>query len=145
MVKVYVASDHAGFLFKSQLLENLKIRFKETLTFEDLGVNDEKSVDYPDYADKVAQKVAKKEGLGILICGSGIGMCIRANRHKGVRAALVWDVPSTRLTRQHNDANIMCVGARLIPLGLALEMAQVFFTTNFEGGRHQGRVDKLDK
>ncbi len=145
MVKVFVASDHAGYLFKSQLLESLKSRFKETHSFEDLGVFDEKSVDYPDFADKVAAKVAKKEGLGILICGTGIGMCIRANRHKGVRAALVWDLPSTRLTRQHNDANIMCVGARLIPLGLASEMAQVFFTTAFEGGRHQGRVEKLDR
>jgi ribose 5-phosphate isomerase B len=145
MVKVYVASDHAGYLFKSQLLESLKARFKETHTFEDLGVADEKSVDYPDYADKVALKVAKKEGIGILICGSGIGMCIRANRHKGVRAALIWDLASSRLTRQHNDANIMCVGARLIPLGLARDMAEVFFTTPFEGGRHSGRVEKLDR
>ena len=144
MVKVFVASDHAGFLFKSQLLESLKTRFKESHSFEDLGVFDDKSVDYPDFADKVATRVSKKEGIGILICGSGIGMCIRANRHKGVRAAMAWDRTSARLSRQHNDANVICIGARLIPLGLAQEMTEEFLTTAFEGGRHQGRVEKLD-
>ncbi len=89
-------------------------------------------------------EVAAKEGLGLLICGSGIGMSIRANRYKGVRAALCWDNVSARLSRQHNDANILCIGARLIPLGLAEEMAETFLKTTFEGGRHQGRVEKLD-
>ncbi len=145
MQQVFIASDHAGFLFKTQLLQFLKSHFKNTHDFEDLGVLNDNSVDYPDYADLVAKKVAAKSGIGILICGSGIGMSIRANRFKGVRAALCWDNISARLSRQHNDANILCLGARLIPLGLAQEMAEVFLTTAFEGGRHAGRVSKLDQ
>ncbi len=145
MVKVFIASDHAGHLFKSQLLQNLKAKLKTSHSFDDLGVFDEKSVDYPDYADKVVGHIIKKEGVGILICGSGIGMSIRANRFKGARAALCWDNVSARLSRQHNNANILCLGARLIPLGLAETMIETFLTTEFEGGRHDLRVQKLDK
>lgn len=144
-MKVLIACDHAGLLFKNQLLQHLKHQFQGKYTFDDLGVHDEKSVDYPDFADRVALRVSKKEGIGILICGSGIGMSIRANRYKGVRAALCWDLVSAKLSRQHNDANILCLGARLIPQGLANEMSEIFLNTKFEGGRHQGRVEKLDK
>jgi len=143
MTKVFIACDHAGYLFKTQLLKSLEEIFRGQFEIEDLGSFSEDRVDYPDFADKVAARVAKRDGIGILICGSGIGMSIRANRHKNVRAAICWDLVSTRLARQHNDANVLCIGARLIPLGLAIEMAEIFLKTPFEGGRHKARVEKL--
>jgi ribose 5-phosphate isomerase B len=143
MTKIYVGSDHAGYLFKTRLLQSLKPKLTD-FTFEDLGSFDEKSVDYPDYADKVAKKVAAGEGLGLLICGSGIGMDIRANRYKNVRAANCWDKVTARLSRSHNNANVLCLAARLLPLGLAEEMTEIFYKTSFEGGRHEARVKKLE-
>ncbi|MGE3975224.1 MAG: ribose 5-phosphate isomerase B [Bdellovibrionales bacterium] len=142
MKKVFVGSDHAGFQFKTQLL--LELKKITQLEFIDLGSSSEARVDYPDFAHQVAQKVARGEGLGLLICGSGQGMAITANRYKSVRAAICWDLVSTILARQHNDANILCLGARLIPMGLAIEMARVFFTESFEGGRHSDRIKKMD-
>jgi ribose 5-phosphate isomerase B len=136
---IYLASDHAGFDFKKMILE----RFPE-MKIVDLGPKDSQSTDYPDWADQVASKVANENAMGILVCGSGIGMCIRANRHKGVRAAMAWDIISARLSREHNDANVLCLGARLIPNGLAFEIIEEFFKTKFAGGRHQNRVDKID-
>lgn len=143
MMKVYVANDHAGFLFKNQILTALKPKLTQ-FEFVDLGSFDEKSVDYPDMANLVAEKVQDGKSVGILVCGSGIGMCIRANRFKNVRAAQCWDLVSTRLSRTHNDANVLCLGARLIPLGLACDMVEEFLSTEFEGGRHLGRVKKLE-
>jgi ribose 5-phosphate isomerase B len=144
MTKVFIASDHAGVLFKKQILDQLRSRLSGSYEFVDLGPATEASVDYPDYADKVAAPIARGEGIGILICGSGIGMSIRANRYQRVRAALCWDLASARLARQHNDANVLCLGARLIPVGLAAEATETFLNTKFDGGRHQGRIQKLD-
>jgi ribose 5-phosphate isomerase B len=138
--KIFIASDHAGFETKSEILK----RFK-SLPLEDLGPHNSSSTDYPDWADLVALEVSEKKAFGILVCGSGIGMCIRANRYPGVRAALAWDPISARLSREHNDANILCLGSRLLPLGLLFEIIETFFATPFAGGRHQGRVDKLDR
>lgn len=140
-MKVYIASDHAGFSFKSEMVKYLKDRFN----LVDLGPANEDRVDYPDFAKKVSDHVSKDPGsYGILICGSGQGMAMGANRNKGIRAALCWDVPSVTLSREHNDANVLCLGARLIPLGLAQQIADKFLSTPFAGGRHLTRVQKLD-
>ena len=137
---IFIASDHAGFDFKKQLMTE-----RPNLPWKDLGPHDASSTDYPDWADKVAQEVAGGNGMGVLVCGSGIGMCIRANRHTNVRAAMAWDTISARLSREHNNANVVCLGARLIPQGLALEIVDTFFKTEFAGGRHEGRVAKIDR
>jgi len=140
---IYIASDHAGFDFKQQL----KLQLQQSplaLKIEDLGVHSPERSDYPDQADLLSKKVLKENGMGILICGSGIGVSIRANRFPGIRAALVWDTLSAALARRHNNANVVCLGARLIPLGLAFEIVQTFLNTEFEGGRHEGRVKKID-
>lgn len=138
-----MASDHAGPLLKKKL--GLHLRSKGFEVF-DLGPDSEESVDYPDYADKVCKEVSKDpENLsGILICGSGQGMVMRANKYKGIRAALCWTEEVARLARQHNKANILCMGARLGDENLALKIADVFFSEDFEGGRHQRRVDKIN-
>ncbi len=134
-----IAADHAGIELKSRIIEHFK-----NLEFEDLGPYDSKSVDYPDYADLVVKKIeANKKLKGILICGSGIGMSMRANKFKFIRAALVWTPELAKVTRQHNDANILCLPARFISLDIALECVENFFATEFEGGRHCTRVDKI--
>lgn len=138
---VYIGADHAGFSLKQQLIQHLNEKFPD-LTIEDCGTNGEASVDYPDFAKTVADKVAK-HGRGILVCGSGIGMCITANKVAGVRAAQVWDATSARLSREHNDANVMCIGARLMGTEVAFEAARVWLSTAFGGGRHQKRIDKI--
>lgn len=137
MDKVFIAADHAGFDLKE------KIKTKE---FIDLGTHSCESVDYPDYASQLAQKIHQKEGRcwGILICGSGQGMCIRANKYPYVRAALCWDETSTRLARQHNDANVLCLGSRRLSLTTVQCILKVFFQTPFDGhARHKRRVEKL--
>lgn len=139
--KIAIASDHAGFELKSQLVKELSDLGYEPV---DLGTNGPASVDYPDYANALAH--ALKDGTvqrGVLVCGSGIGISIAANRHKEVRAALVHDALSARLSRQHNDANVLCMGARLIGPDVAKDCLRVFLTTDFEGGRHQNRIAKL--
>lgn len=142
MNKVFLGSDHAGFTLKIALIESLK---KELPNFEylDFGCHDSQSVDYPDFAAKVAKEVGSGNGLGILVCGSGIGMCISANKVKGVRAASVWDATSARLCKEHNDANIICLGARLTGAEVALEAARTFLKTKFLAGRHANRVAKM--
>src|SRR5687767_8434655 len=110
--KIFVGSDHAGISLKKPLLEGLRKALPQ-LQFEDLGCHSEESVDYPDFAEQVGRKVAETKGRGILVCGSGLGMCIAANKVNGVRAASAWDATSARLARQHNDANVICLGARL--------------------------------
>ncbi len=143
ITKVFLASDHAGVQMKKTLVENLKKEF-QGLEVVDHGPSDESRVDYPDFAKKVAESVASdKNARGLLICGSGIGMAISANKVQGIRAASVWDETSARLCRQHNSANIACFGARLTGPDVILQAAKVFLTTAFEGGRHEGRVQKI--
>jgi len=139
--KIVIASDHGGLNLKAAILAHLNT---EAFDVEDLGPFDSSSVDYPDYAGKLA-KAMKQDTLakGILICGSGIGISIAANRYSWVRAALVHDETSARLCRQHNDANVLALGERLIGTLTALNCVDVFLTTNFDGGRHEGRVAKL--
>jgi len=141
---ILIACDHAGFELKAILLKKLS-----SLGFSaiDLGCNSaEESVDYPDFAKKLAQKIiAKKAKQGILICGSGIGISIAANRFKQVRAALCYNVEAAKLARKHNDANVLCLGARSTSPRLALSILKAFLATEFEGGRHEKRVAKLSK
>ena len=141
MNKVLIASDHAGFKLKKILIEELQGEIK----FEDLGPFSEDSVDYPDYARKLSKKIdLKKDLLGVLICGSGIGMSMVANRFKNVRAALCMNHKMSILARQHNNANILVLGSRLISEQEAIKCLLVFLKTNYEGGRHQARLDKFN-
>jgi ribose 5-phosphate isomerase B len=136
-----IASDHAGLPLKQALIAALEA---EGLSFDDLGTHGPESVDYPDFAHAVSVKVAGTEGFGILVCGTGIGMAIAANRHHGIRAAVLHNATEARLTRAHNNANIACLGARMTGIEVALDAIRVFLTAPFEGGRHVGRVQKLD-
>ncbi len=137
-----LASDHAGLPLKLALKAALEA---EGHAVHDLGTHGPESVDYPDYAAKVAQAVASGQApFGILVCGTGIGMAIAANRRPGIRAAVLHDSTEARLTRAHNDANIACFGARTIGAETAIDALRAFLATPFEGGRHQRRVDKLD-
>lgn len=141
VLKVAIASDHGGINIKTDIVELLK---KLGYEYEDFGCHCQDSVDYTDYAIPVAQKVANGEfDRGILICGTGIGMSMTANKVKGIRCALVHDTFSAKATREHNDSNVLAMGERVIGPGLALEIAQVWLETSFEGGRHQRRIDKL--
>lgn len=138
---IAIASDHAGFDLKAQFKQELAAMGFEAL---DLGPDSTASVDYPDFANRLA--AALKDGQakrGVLICGTGIGISMAANRHRHIRAALVHDVTGARLTRQHNNANVLCLGARLIGADVAKDCLKVFLTTDFEGGRHENRVAKL--
>ena len=141
MRKIFIASDHAGFGLK----ETIKVYLsKKKLAFQDLGPDNDKSVDYPIYAHNVAKKVkVNKSNVGILICGSGTGMNITANKHKNVRAAQCFNLKSTKLSRLHNDANIITLGSRIISKKNALNFVGVFLKTKFEGGRHSKRIRKI--
>lgn len=139
---VIIGSDHAGFQLKKILIDFLKREFP-SVQVEDAGCFSEESVDYPTIGNDVATKVAAKGLAGILMCGSGIGISIAANRVKGIRAALVENSTAARLSRQHNDANIVCFGARLIGTEVAFDILRTWLTTSFEGGRHQKRVELL--
>ena len=139
-MRVAIASDHAGFEAKQNVILSLKDQFQ----FLDLGPFSEERTDYPDYADKVAQHILKNtEDMGILICGSGQGMAMRANKYRHVRAALCWNDELTHLARAHNDANILCLGGRVLDQKTLLSSIQVFLNTPFEGGRHAQRVEKI--
>ena len=141
MSTIAIASDHAGVALKAQLKDHLTSLGHEVI---DLGPDATSSVDYPDYADKLAAAIDQGQaGQGVLICGSGIGISIAANRHRHIRAALCHDGLSAKLSRQHNDANVLVLGARLIGSETAKDCATAFFSTPFEGGRHQNRVSKL--
>ena len=139
--KICVASDHAGF----QLKENIKnFLIKKNISIIDLGPMNENSVDYPDYAKKVSNRIkSRKSDVGILICGSGTGMAISANKTKKIRAAVCYNLKSTRLSRQHNNANIIAIGSRLTKKNTALKLVSAFLGTKFEGGRHLRRVKKI--
>lgn len=141
-VLIAIASDHAGFALKQQLVDALK---EWGVAFEDLGCHDESSVDYPDFAHAMSKGiVGGKFSRGVLVCGTGIGMCMSANRHRGVRAAVCSDTFSARMTRMHNDANIICLGSRVVGAGLARDIVELFLKTEFEGGRHSRRIDKIE-
>ena len=141
MRKIFIASDHAGFDLKEIIKKYL---LKKKLTYQDLGPENNKSVDYPIYAHNVAKKVkVNKNNIGILICGSGTGMNIAANKHKNIRAAQCFNLKSTKLSRLHNDANIITLGARLISKKNALIFVGIFLKTKFEGGRHSKRIRKI--
>jgi ribose 5-phosphate isomerase B len=141
--KIAISADHAGFALKVQVAEYLKKQGYEVL---DLGTMSEERVDYPDYGYVLAEAIRDgKAPRGISICGSGIGISIALNRFKDVRCALAHDVTTARLSRSHNDANVLALGARLIGPDLAIECVNAFLNTQFEGGRHAGRVDKLGK
>ncbi len=139
--KIWIASDHAGFRLKEKIKKYL---IKKKISLIDLGPNDLKSVDYPDYAKKVSNRIKlKKNEAGILVCGSGTGMAISANKIKGIRAAVCYNKSSTSLSRQHNNANIIAIGSRLTKTKIALKLISVFMSTKFEGGRHLRRVKKI--
>ena len=141
MRKIFIASDHAGFDLKEIIKKYLS---KKKLTYQDLGPENDKSVDYPIYAHNVAKKVkVNKKNIGILICGSGTGMNIVANKHKNIRAAQCFNLKSTKLSRLHNDANIITLGSRLLTKKTALSCISVFLNTKFEGGRHSKRIKKI--
>lgn len=137
-----LASDHGGFEMKSFLAEKLRAAGYEVVDF---GTNSPESVDYPDMIHPLADAIAYgKYPLGVIMCGSGNGAQLAANKHNGVRAALCWDVELARLAREHNDANILSLPGRFISFELAWEMVQVFLNTDFEGGRHEQRVKKIE-
>ena len=139
--KVFLASDHAGFLLKQVISNFLK---KKGFKISDLGPKNNNSTDYPDYAHLLAKKMmGYKNNMGILVCGSGEGMIMAANRHKNIRAALCYDTKSTKLSRTHNNANVMAIGSRLTTKTVALRCTDIFLKTEFEGGRHQRRVKKI--
>lgn len=140
---VVIGSDHAGFSLKEECKAFLEESADHQVT--DLGVFSLQSSDYPKIAHQMAQAISKGEhSRGILICGTGIGMSIVANRYKGVRAALCHNLYLVRMSRLHNDANILVMGGRVIGVGLAIEMVKLFLETEFEGGRHQSRLDQID-
>ena len=138
--KIFISSDHAGFNLKKSIIQKLS----KTQKIVDLGPSSDKSVDYPDYARKLSKKVLSSNGsFGILICGSGTGMSISANKNKKIRAALCYSVKNTKLSRLHNNANIITLGARLINKNKAFNLIRVFLNTKFEGGSHLRRVKKI--
>jgi len=141
-IKIAIGSDHAGYPLK----ESIKARFGEGFEWIDLGADSTDSVDYPDFAASVAKALIEgKAERGIVICGSGIGISIAANRFPQIRAALCTDVTMARLSRQHNDANVLALGARLIGNEVAFEIVETFMKTSYEGGRHDRRVKKLSQ
>lgn len=138
---VYIASDHAGYPIKEFVITELK---ELGCVVKDLGPSSDDRVDYPDFADKVCTELqGQMSAAGVLICGSGQGMAMRANKYLNIRAALCWDRESASLSRQHNDANVLCLGARLLEKSTIQETLQAFVQTEFEGGRHQNRVQKI--
>ncbi len=139
--RIAIGSDHAGYLVKETVRKFLET---EGYTVDDLGTWSEESVDYPDFGRAVGERVVSKQAdLGIAICGTGIGISIAANKVFGIRAALAHDVTTARLAREHNDANVLALGGRLVTGEAAIEMVQTFLSTTYLGGRHQRRVDKI--
>lgn len=141
MKRVFLGCDHAGVAVRAAIVKLIESLGGHEVV--DLGTVGDQSVDYPEFAVRVARRVAAGEGLGILVCGSGIGMSIAANKIAGVRAAVVWDVTTARLSRLHNDANVLCLGSRLLGPEVMVEAVRTWLTTVFEGGRHERRVAML--
>ena len=141
MRKIYISSDHAGYSLKEYIKTYLK---KKNVKFFDLGPSNKNKVDYPIYAHQVAKRVkTNKKNVGILVCGSGTGMCITANKHKNIRAAQCFSPKSTKLSRLHNDANIITLGSRLLSKKKACTFVNIFLNTKFEGGRHSKRIRRI--
>ena len=141
MKKIIIASDHAGYELKEYIK---RIYTKKKIEIRDVGSNSDENVDYPDYAHKLSKIISKNRNtIGVLICGSGQGMIMTANKHKNIRAALCYDAKSTKLSRLHNDANIITLGSRLISKKNALKCLNIFLKTEFEGGRHKKRIGKI--
>ena len=138
--KVYIASDHAGYPLKEVIIK--EFLSKESINFQDLGTNSEKSVDYPKFAKKLCKKI-NKTSMGILICGSGIGVSISANRHNHIRASFCHNVNSAKMTRKHNDSNVICLQGRPFVKKKIFAMLNAYFDTEFEEGRHKRRVEQL--
>ena len=139
--KICIASDHAGYDLKEKIKDNL---IKKSISVIDLGPFSKDSVDYPDYAKKVAKRlILRKSDAGVLVCGSGTGMAITANRFKGIRAAQCYNKRSTVLSRQHNNSNIICLGSRMLKYKEASKYVTYFLNTKFESGRHQKRINKI--
>ena len=138
--KVYIASDHAGYALKQVIVK--EFLSKEGINFQDLGTNSEKSVDYPKFAKKLSKKI-NKTSMGILICGSGIGVSISANRHKHIRASLCHNVNSAKMTRKHNDSNVICLQGRPFVKKKIFAMLDAYFNTEFDEGRHTRRIEQL--
>lgn len=140
-MKIALGCDHGGLEHKNAISEYLQ---QNGFEVTDFGIYELQSVDYPDIASKVCESIQKNEcPLGILVCGTGIGMSIAANKHKGIRAAAVSEHFSAKYTRLHNNSNVLCLGGRVIGVGTALELVDLFINTEFEGGRHQNRVNKI--
>lgn len=140
---IAIGSDHAGFKLKNELIVYL---VESGFDVQDFGPEGEDSVDYPDYAHPVAESISDGEyDCGILICGSGNGVCMTANKHEGVRAALCWNVEVGQLAKQHNNANIICLPARYISKKMAIAITEAWLSSEFEGGRHENRVNKIDE
>ena len=141
MKKIFISSDHAGYNLKEQI----KKKFSNRFSFQDLGTDNSKiSVNYPDYAHKLSKKVSNNtKNIGILVCGSGMGMSMAANKHKKIRAAVCYSVKNAKLSRLHNNANIITLGARLTKKSTAFKCIEVFINTKFERGRHKKRVKKI--
>ena len=140
MKKIIIASDHAGYALKEHVK---KVLLKKKLLLKDVGTKSYDKVDYPDYAHKLSKLIKNDSTVGVLICGSGQGMIMTANKHKNIRAALCYDVKSTKLSRLHNDANIITLGSRLISKKNAIKYVNIFLKTKFEGGRHKKRIKKI--
>ena len=141
MKKIFISSDHAGYKLKEQIKKYLKT--KKLICF-DLGPSSNKKVDYPIYAHKLAKRVkTSKKNVGILVCGSGTGMCITANKHKNIRAAQCFSYKSTKLSRLHNDANVITLGSRILNKKKACSFVNLFLKTEFEGGRHHRRIRRI--
>ncbi len=137
--EIMIASDHAGFELKNQVVSSL-----QDMNWKDMGPTSNSSVDYPDYADHIGKFIQNNPNeKAVLICGSGQGMCMRANKYPNVRAALVYNAEIAQLSREHNDANVLCIGSRFMDLEQAQKIVKVFLETPFAGGRHQLRVDKI--
>lgn len=139
---IIIGSDHAGFYMKKIIIEYLK---ELNYQIQDVGTYNEESVDYPDFAKKVAKAIQNTSNYGILICGSGIGMSITANRFKAIRCALCHDAYTAEYARKHNDANILAFGGRTTGIEVAKQIVYIFLKTPFEGGRHQKRINKIDE
>ncbi|PST84217.1 ribose 5-phosphate isomerase B [Pedobacter yulinensis] len=140
-LKIAIGADHAGFDYKEMLRDYLANQYE----LKDFGTYSSESADYPDFAHPVSLAVESGEfDFGVLVCGSGQGVAITANKHQHIRAALCWTVDIARLSRQHNNANVICIPSRFVSEGLATEMTEAFLTTDFEGGRHSRRVDKIE-
>lgn len=138
--KIIIGSDHGGFRLKNEIMNHLKETGYEV---DDLGCYNTDSCDYPVIAKAVAEEVLKTSGRGILVCGTGIGVCIAANRYDGIRASNCTDTFAARMTRMHNDSNILCLGERILGSGLALDIVDIWLNTEFEGGRHKRRIDMI--